>query len=104
MNANGRTWESHIILLPAYCGMGEHGQQATQSSPFVRCGVVAVEIEAGGFNRNRSTAVRQLNELVDRGFLVTEYPVMVKHRQCRVWRRAYPDRPAPDWASIVKSD
>ncbi len=35
------------IVLPAYCGLGEHGRQATRSRYLISTGVVAIEAEDG---------------------------------------------------------
>ena len=40
-------YESQIILLPSYCGMGEHGRKATGSSSTLSNGLVAAEIIDG---------------------------------------------------------
>jgi hypothetical protein len=46
------TFESHIVLLPAYCGLGEYGRQATGSSPTISTGMVATEIRDGRIYKN----------------------------------------------------
>jgi hypothetical protein len=44
-------YESQIILLPSYCGMGEHGRKATGSSSTLSNGLVAAEIIDGRLHR-----------------------------------------------------
>ncbi len=42
-----QVFQSRIVLLPSYCGMGEYGRQATGSSPSLSNGLVAAEIVDG---------------------------------------------------------
>lgn len=37
--------EYHIIIAPPYCGMSEHGQQATRSKYEIHSGLIALDIE-----------------------------------------------------------
>jgi len=43
--------QAHAIILPAYCGMSDHGQQATQSKYLISCGLVAMEVVDGELMR-----------------------------------------------------
>ena len=43
----GATYHSDIFILPAYCGLSEHGQQATRSKYIISNGLVAFEIIGG---------------------------------------------------------
>jgi len=36
--------QASIVLMPAYCGLGEYGRQATGSSPTISTGLIAAEI------------------------------------------------------------
>ena len=40
-------WEADMIVLPSFCGLSEHGQQATQSNYLIANGVVALEVVDG---------------------------------------------------------
>lgn len=45
--ARERTWQTHGIILPAYCYPGAHGRKAAQSPPTASIGQVALEIVGG---------------------------------------------------------
>jgi hypothetical protein len=44
---NGSMKEHHIFVLPSYCGMGEHGRQATKSKCILSNGLVVFEVDNG---------------------------------------------------------
>ena len=44
---NGCEYEADAIIMPALCGLSEHGRQATRSIPRISCGMVVVEFVDG---------------------------------------------------------
>ena len=40
----GKSITSTIVLVPSYCGMTGHGEQATKSEPYLETGLVAYEV------------------------------------------------------------
>lgn len=40
-------YETEAVILPAYCGLSEHGRQMTRSTASLHCGLVAFEIVDG---------------------------------------------------------
>lgn len=48
-----REWVADIVLLPGYCGMGEHGRQATRSKSSFSVGLVAFVVEGGSLVQTR---------------------------------------------------
>ncbi len=46
-DGTGHTWECDAFVLPAYCGLGEYGRQATRSAHEIGSGLVAFEIQEG---------------------------------------------------------
>ncbi len=47
MRGKNGYYQSHAIILPAYCGLSDHGQQATKSQYLLSCGLVAIDIVDG---------------------------------------------------------
>lgn len=87
------------MLLPSYCGMGDHGHQATRSQYLHQHGLVCFEIAYGQIvemhpfvktleGSSVFTAQRRLETLVEQGVLETLKvwdPEQAHH--IRVWRK-----------------
>lgn len=50
IRSNGNCYTSHLIVLPSYCGLGDHAHRATRSTHKVTNGMAAYEIVDGELN------------------------------------------------------
>ena len=43
----GKTYKSHVIVLPSWCGLGEYARKVTKSAPIIENGLYLFEINDG---------------------------------------------------------